>query len=92
MKKWLTRYCFCPSYLPFWSYGPLKKIRMKSCQQDISKSILPRSLKLGQLIEDEKWITGLTCEQILSIFSELRPFENLDILNLSASYLENFLS
>ena len=42
----------CPSYLPFWSYTPLNKIRIKSCQQDISKSI--RGLKLGQLIEDDK--------------------------------------
>ena len=25
----------CPSYLPFWSYAPLKNIRMKSCQQSI---------------------------------------------------------
>ena len=28
-----------PSYLPFWSYGPLKIFEKKSCQQDISKSI-----------------------------------------------------
>ena len=46
-------YFFLVSYRPFWSYVPLKKIRMKSCQQDISKSILARGLKLGQLIRDE---------------------------------------
>ena len=31
---------------------PPSKIRMKSCQQAISKSILARGLKLGQLIGD----------------------------------------
>ena len=25
-----TRFFSCPSYLPFWSYAPLKKIRMKT--------------------------------------------------------------
>ena len=35
----------CLSYLPFWSYDPLKKIRIKSCQQDISKSIWARGLE-----------------------------------------------
>ena len=33
---------------------PFEKIRMKSCQQDISKSIWARGLKLGQLIGDDK--------------------------------------
>ena len=46
-----------PNYLPFWSYAPSKKIGMKSCQQDISKSILARGLKLGQLIGDVEGIT-----------------------------------
>ena len=44
----------CLSYLPFWSYDPLKKIRMKSCQQDILNSIGARGLKLGQLIGDDE--------------------------------------
>ena len=30
---------FFPSYLPFWSMPLWKEIRMKSCQQDISKSV-----------------------------------------------------
>ena len=39
-KKIADPYCFSfPSYLPFWSYGPLKIFEKKSCQQDISKSI-----------------------------------------------------
>ena len=54
------------------------------------EKIWPRSLKLGQLIEEDEWINGLTCEQIWSIFSELWPFQKLDILNLSARYLENY--
>ena len=34
-----TRIFSFPSYLPFLSYGPLKCLEKKSCQQDISKSI-----------------------------------------------------
>ena len=49
-----TSFFSSPSYLPFWSYAPLKKIRIKSCQQDISKSISARGLKLGQLIGDDQ--------------------------------------
>ena len=74
----------CPSNLHFCSYAPLKKIRMKSCQQDISKSIWARGLKPGQLLKFLKKIT--------LFFSELRHFENLGILNLSAIYLKNHLS
>ena len=44
----------CPSYLPFWSYASLKKIRMKSCQQNISKTVWATGLKLVQLIGDDK--------------------------------------
>ena len=100
-----TRFFSCLSYLPFWSYAPLKKtkwnlmhaisfkpcmlgfwnsymdsswknswpvffflvrvislsgvmplwkIRMKSCQQGILKTIWARGLKLGQLIGDDE--------------------------------------
>ena len=42
-----------------------KKIRMKSCQQGIWKSIWARGWKLGQLIEDDEYITWLTFERIL---------------------------
>ena len=49
----------CPSCVPFWSYAPLKKIRMKCCQQHISKNIWARGLKLGQLIGDDEKITWL---------------------------------
>ena len=37
---------------PFLELCPFEKIRMKSCQQDISKSVLTWGLNLGQLIGD----------------------------------------
>ena len=47
--------CLRPCELsPFLELCPFKKIRMKSCQKDISKSIWARDLKLGQLVEDDK--------------------------------------
>ena len=68
-EKCLTRICFLVRVISLSGVMLLwKKKRMNSCQQDISQSIWPRSLKLGQRIEDDAWITGLTCEQIPSIF------------------------
>ena len=89
MEKKLT--FFLSELSPFLELCPFEKIRNNISARYLEK-IWPRSLKLGQLIEDDEWITGLTCEQIRSLFSELLPFENLDILNLSARYLENYLS
>ena len=63
---------------------------MKFYQQNVSKSVWARGLKIGQLIEDDEKITWLTIEWILISFSELRPFENFDILKLSASYLKKY--
>ena len=72
---------------------PLWKIRMKSCQQNISKSIWARGLKLGQLMGDDENITWLNFFlKIHLIFPESWPFENFDIVKLSARYLENYLS
>ena len=46
--------------MALWKFGHFeKKIRMKSFQQDISKSIWARGLKLGQLIGDDEYITYL---------------------------------
>ena len=87
MKKWLI--FFLSELSPFLDLYPFEKIRNNISARYLEK-IWPRSLKLGQLIEDDEWITGLTCEQIWSMFSELWPFEKLDILNLSARYLENY--
>ena len=54
---------------------------MKSCQQDISKSIWARGLKLGQLIGDDDKITWLKFKKKNHHnYSEFWPFENLDLL------------
>ena len=50
-------YFFLSEFPPFLELCPFEEIRMKSCQQDISKSIWARGLKLGQLIGDDEWIT-----------------------------------
>ena len=45
---------FLSELSPFLELCPFEKISMKSCQQDILKSIWARGLKLGQLIEDDE--------------------------------------
>ena len=59
---------FLSELSPFLQLCPFENIRMKSCQQDISKSIWVSDL-LGRLIEDDEKITWLTFERILSFFS-----------------------
>ena len=54
IKKIANRYFFLSGVSLFLELCPFEKIRMKSCQQDISKSICARSLKLGQLIGDDE--------------------------------------
>ena len=41
----------------FFSYSPLQILALKTCSQDISKTITASSLKLCQLIEYNEWIT-----------------------------------
>ena len=41
-------------YAPFLSNGPLQKIRMKSSQQNISKSIKARALKVNKWTGSEE--------------------------------------
>ena len=36
----------------FWSYCPLQILALKTCSQDISKTITASSFRLSQLIED----------------------------------------
>ena len=76
--------------MALWKFGILKKIRMKSFQQYISKSIWVRGLKLGR----GWWLDYLIKFKKKNhfIFPELLPFENSAFLNLSARYLENYLS
>ena len=53
--KIADQYFFFLSELsPYLELCPFEKIRMKSCQQDISKSIWAKGLKLGQLIGDDE--------------------------------------
>ena len=54
MEKKLTRIFFLSELSPFLELCPFEKIGMKSCQQEISKSILAKGLKLGQLIGDDE--------------------------------------
>ena len=54
MEKQLTCIFFLSELSPFLELCPFEKIRMKSCQQDISKDIWAWGLKLGQLIGDDE--------------------------------------
>ena len=54
MEKKLTHVFFLSELSPFLELCPFEKIWTKSCQQDISKSIWARGLKLGQLIGDDE--------------------------------------
>ena len=38
----------------FSNYCPLQNWPLKICNQDISKTVIARSFKLGQLIEDDE--------------------------------------
>ena len=74
---------------------PFEKIRMKSCQQDISKSIWARGLKLGQLIGDDKKITWLNLKKITLFFWSNGPlkiwaFRKTQNEIFSARYLKVF--
>ena len=42
------------NYFIFLNYLPLQNRTLKICNHDISKSIMARSFKLGQLIEDDE--------------------------------------
>ena len=54
MKKWLI--FFLSELSPFLELCPFEKIRNNISERYLEK-ISPRSLKLGQLIEDDEWIT-----------------------------------
>ena len=95
-NSWHVYFFSWQSYLPFWNLElcPFEKFRMESCQQDISKSIWARGLKLGQLIEDDHWSVDymIKLKKNHLIFPDLWPFENLGILKLSAKCLEKYVS
>ena len=68
---------------------------MKSCQQDISKSIWARGLKLGQVVGDDE-VIWLKFKKFTIFFRSYGPFKiwmfwkNRNEL-FSASYLEKYL-
>ena len=53
-EKIADPYAFLVQVISLSGVMPFEKIRMESCQQDISKSIWARRLKLNQLIGDDK--------------------------------------
>ena len=75
-EKIADPYFFLSELCPFLELCPFEKIRKKSCQQDILKSIWARGLKLGQLIGDEEYINFWT--KSIIFFQELCPFANLE--------------
>ena len=78
---------------PLLALYPFEKIRMKSCQQDISKSIWARGLKLGQMIGNDEEITCLKYQKKNHlIFLELWHFENFSILKKSEWHLFSNIS
>ena len=50
MKKIAGTFFSRQDYVPFLSYGPLKKICMKSCPQNLSKTFEAGALKLDEKI------------------------------------------
>ena len=54
--------------MALWKLEHFEKIRMKYFQQDISKSIWARGLKLGQLIGDDEKITWLNFKKKITLF------------------------
>ena len=74
--------------MALWKFGHFKLIGKIS-----QKQFWARGLKLGQLIGDDEYVTWFNFKKKNHlIFPELWPFENLGILNLSARYLEKYLS
>ena len=55
MEKIADQYFFsCLSYLPFWSYAPLKKSEQNLVSKISRKVFELRGLKLGQLVGDDE--------------------------------------
>ena len=54
MERLLICIFFLSELFPFLELCAFENFRMKSCQQDVSKSISARGLKLGQLIGDDE--------------------------------------
>ena len=71
------------SYFIFFNYLPLQILTLKICNCDISKSIIARSFKLGQLILDGEWNTW--CKFKKKLFYFYAPnFEKVGSILVSA--------
>ena len=60
---------------------PLQIWTLNICNCDISKTIIARSFKFGELIKDDKQITWLKFIKKNIFFSEFSPFADLDFEN-----------
>ena len=74
-----TRLFSCPSYLPFWSYAPLKKIRIKSDACHILWTVYASVLKFHLWFPHGKIADQFFFLSELSPFLELCPFENISM-------------
>ena len=84
-------YFFLVRIIPLSELCPFEKIRMKFVSK-ISRKVFELGFETWS-VDRGWWVDYLINFWMNSvIFPELWPFENLGILNLSARYLENYLS
>ena len=82
----------CPSYLPFWSYAPLNKIRMKSDACHILWTVHARVLKFHIWIPRGKIADPYFFLIRVTSFSGVTPLWKNQNEILSARYLEKYMS
>ena len=73
----------CPSYLLFWTYALLKKVRMKSCEQDYLKEYL--SYVLETWSTDRRWWVDYSINfwsNSFTLFGSYGPSEIWEILKI----------
>ena len=94
MEKYLTHIFFsCPNYLPFWSYAPLNKVRMKSDACHILWTVHARVLKFhiwnshGKIVD----LYFFFLVQVTSLSGVMPLWKNQNEI-LSARCLEKYLS
>ena len=56
-------------------YYPMQILALKTCNQDISKTVTASSFKHGQLIKDNEYETWRKCEKSNFIFSSYYPLQ-----------------
>ena len=85
-KSWHTFFFSCPSYLPFWSYAPLKKLEWNLMH---AKSYEPCLLGFWNFIDGKiaDFVFFFICK--LSPFLELCPFEKIRIKSCQQDILKS---